>query len=410
MEEGIVIFVIVVILFIVYYKGITSYLVSKGPSTEELWEQLLEQARLETPEPNVDIENVYEDGLEAKLTEDYLTLDNYIGQESSIKYLKGHLKIAKEKDKPLLHTVLWGSGGLGKSTLMKAVAHHMGGRFIELVPANLRDTKELFNRFFRKICQCGFVSPFSSNKCLGCRQPISEYFTPEIQLQDGDIIFLEECHGLKESIEEAMYSLLQDGYMQLRFNGIDQRVPFPKITIAGATTRLGSLNKPFRDRFKLSIKLEPYKVDEIKKITKMYGEHNGLTFDDKALELIANISNGVPRIAKKFVDDAATIANHITEKELKQILTLLRIDNSGLDADHHKVMSYILTRMKAVKNGGAGSNAIASAIAIPKAVYEEVYEPALLYQELIFQGSKGRQLTEKALKKFFPNDIKDIKK
>jgi len=407
-------FWVVVILFLAYtsYKGAISYIVSKGPSHEELLQEIIDTYGNQQTErnSNIEIENIHEDGLEAKLTETYLTLENYIGQEKSIKYILGHLKMAKEKNKPLLHIVLWGGGGLGKSTLMKAIAQHMGGRFIELVPANLKTTKELFNRFFKKKCDCGFSNPFSTNKCLGCKQAVSEYFTPEVQLQDGDIIFLEECHGLKEDIEEAMYSLMQDGYMQLRYNGIDQRVTFPKITIAGATTRLGSLNKPFRDRFKLNIKLEPYKVAEIKKITKMYGEHHGLTFDDKALELIAHISHGVPRIAKKYVDDAATIANHITEVELRQILVLLRVDDNGLDTDHHKVLEYILTRMKAVKNGGAGAAAIASAVAIPKAVYEEIYEPALLYQELIFQGSKGRQLTEKALKKYYPNDTKDIKR
>jgi len=404
--EGYILTVLVVIVLIMLCKLGVKYALSQKPNTESVIADLIEKY---TPKA-VEIETPNEDGLEAKLTESYLSLDNYIGQERSIQYLKGHLRVAKERGKPLLHTVLWGSGGLGKSTLMKAVAQHMGGRFIELVPANLKTTKELFNRFFKKVCRCGFSSPFSSNKCLGCKGPISENFTPEVQLKDGDIIFLEECHGLKEDIEEAMYSLMQDGYMQLRFNGIDQRVSFPKITIAGATTRLGDLNKPFRDRFKLNIKLEPYEVNEIKQITQMYGEHHDLTFNDKALELIAHISHGVPRIAKKYVDDVATISSHITEVELKQILTLLRVDGSGLDSDHHKVLSYILTRMKAVKNGGAGSAAIASAVAIPKAVYEEVYEPALLYQELIFQGSKGRQLTEKALKKYFPNDIKDIKK
>jgi len=405
--EGLAFIIVVLAAAILIYKLLITIALKTGVTVENIFEDIQYDDDLIEDTP---VEYEEEDILEAKLTESYLTLDNYIGQENSIEYILGHLRVAKNNDRPLLHTVLWGSGGLGKSTLMKAVAQHMGGRFIELVPANLKTTKELFNRFFKKRCDCGFSNPFSANKCLGCKQSIVEYFTPDIQLQDKDIIFLEECHGLKEDIEEAMYSLMQDGYMQLRFNGIDQRVNFPKITIAGATTRLGSLNKPFRDRFKLNIKLEPYKIDEIKKITEMYGNHNNLTFDDKALELIAHISHGVPRVAKKYVDDAATIGNHITEKELRQILHLLRVDDNGLDTDHHKVLNYILIRMKAVKNGGAGAAAIASAVAIPKAVYEEVYEPALLYQELIFQGSKGRQLTDKAINKYFPNDKKDIKK
>ena len=203
--------------------------------------------------------------LEAKLTEDYLNLDNYIGQTLGIEYIKGHIKKANSKEEPLPHILLWGSGGLGKFTLVKALANHMGGRFIELLPANLKTTIDLFSRFFKKSCStCGFESPFNTNKCLSCGTSIAVYFQPIVQVEHRDIIFLEECHGLNIDIEEALYSLMQDGYLQVRFNGVDQRVDFPKITIAGATTRLGDLSKPFRDRFKLSIKLEAYSIDEIK--------------------------------------------------------------------------------------------------------------------------------------------------
>jgi len=377
----------------------------------EAWKNAQQEVteELERKDSGEEVRSV-DETLTAKLTETYLTLDNYVGQALRIEYLKGHIKKAQTDGAPLPHIVLWGSGGLGKSTLVKAVAQYMGGRFIELVPANLKSTQELFNIFFKKVCpSCEFMNPYSTTRCLSCKENVSVYFTPKVQLMNGDIIFLEECHALKDDVEEAMYSLLQDGYMQLRFNGVDQRVEFPRITIAGATTKLGDLNKPFRDRFKLNIKLEPYSTEEISYITKIYGEHKGLSFSAQALEMLSKISHGVPRIAKKYVDDTSTLSSHITGVEIKQIMALLRVDVNGLDVDHHKIMSYILTRMKAVKNGGAGAAAIASAVAIPKTVYEEVYEPPLLYQELVFQGSKGRRLTEKALKMYYPKDIKDVK-
>lgn len=397
-------------LLILLIAIIVGYFILREVQKEERRKEL-EAELLAIAEKNKHIVPEYdEDILEAKLTEDYLGLDNYIGQKLGIQYLKGHINKSKRIGKPLPHIILWGTGGLGKSTLVKAVAQCMGGRFIELIPANLKNTKELFNRFFKKTCpHCSFNNPFSTNRCLACKKDVSIYFTPQMQLKKGDIIFLEECHSLKDDIEEAMYSLMQDSYMQLRFNGMDQRVDFPDITIAGATTRLGDLSKPFRDRFKINVKLEPYGTDDIKEIIRMYGEHKGLKFNPEALDVLSQISHGIPRTAKKYVDDVSTLSDDITKDNLKEIMGLLRIDNKGLDVDHHKIMDYILLRMKSVKNGGAGSAAISSAIAIPKAVYEEVYEPPLLYQGLIYQGSKGRRLTDKAIKLYYPTEKANIK-
>lgn len=348
--------------------------------------------------------------LKPKLTESYLTLENYIGQTNSIEYLQLAIKSAKKKNKPLKHTLLWGGGGLGKSTLMKAIAHEMGGRFFELVPANLRSAKELFGILFDKICpSCQHNNPFSATKCLYCKTDIKIFFTPECKLEEFDILFIEECHGLKEEIEEALYSLMQDGYLMLRFNGVDQRVDFPQITIGGATTQLGHLNKPFRDRFKLKLELEPYTENEMKIIVKMYAEHTELQINEVALVLVANISHGTPRIAKNRVDDAATISSVITTSSIKRIMKLLNLDENGLDRNHHKGMRHIIERMKIAKNGGAGSASIASSVGIPRAVWEDMYEPGLLYQDLIFMGSRGRRLTSKALDMYFAAEKSEVK-
>jgi Holliday junction DNA helicase RuvB len=351
---------------------------------------------LETEEP------VVNDILTPKLTEDYLTFENYIGQQQAIEYLSGHIRLAQEKQEPLPHILLWGNGGLGKSTLVKAIAHHLGGRYLELVPANMRNSKELFGVFLKKACpRCGRENPFSCSKCLYCKEAINVYFTPVCTLQENDIVFLEECHGLKEEIEEALYSVMQDGYLVVRYNGVDQAVNFPKITIAGATTKLGDLNKPFRDRFKISIQLTPYTTVEIKQISKIYATKKNLTITEEALEILSKISYGIPRMAKKYVDDASTLSSMIEAKHLNKILSLLNVDYNGLDTVHKIGMKHILERMKTRKNGGAGTTSIATACGVPKAVWEEVYEPPLVYHEFIFMGSNGRRLTEKALKEYF---------
>ncbi len=348
--------------------------------------------------------------LKPKLTEPYLTLDNYIGQEKSIIYLKGHIKKAQELNEPLPHIALYGPGGLGKSTLIKAVAHYMGGNFYELVPANLRSIKDLHGSFLNKQCSCGYLSPFSSKRCLRCKNDIFLYYTPIVMFKTGDFVFLEECHQLKEEIEEAIYSLMQDGYMVIRYNGVDQIVEFPPITIAGATTRFGDLKKPFRDRFKISIHMEYYTLEEMKKIIKKYAEHCNLEIaDDKTLEKISYISHGIPRIGKKYIKDLSTLSSVIDENSLGTICALLNIDDHGLSQWHRNALEYIFERMCSSKNGGAGAASIASSIGLKTEEYTDIYEPALIYKKLIFMASRGRRLTDKAINIYFPDRKEKIK-
>ncbi len=345
-----------------------------------------------------------------KLTESYLTLDNYIGQEKSIIYLKGHIRKAQELGEPLPHIALYGPGGLGKSTLIKAVAHYMGGNFYELVQANLRSVKDLHGCFLNKQCSCNYLSPFSSKKCLKCRNDISLYYTPIVTLKKGDFVFLEECHQLKEEIEESIYSLMQDSYMVIRYNGVDQIVEFPPITIAGATTRFGDLNKPFRDRFKISIHMEYYNLEEMKKIIQKYAEHCNIDIsDDKTLEKIAYISHGIPRIGKKYIKDLSTLSSVVDGESLGTICDLLNIDDYGLSQWHRNALDYIFERMCSSKNGGAGAATIASSTGLKTEEYTDIYEPALIYRKLIFMASRGRRLTDKAIDIYFSDRKEKIK-
>lgn len=341
--------------------------------------------------------------LTAKLTESYLTLENYIGQSKSIEYLKGHIEQAQKENRALSHIILWGPGGLGKSTLIKAVANKIGGRYIEIVPANLKSTKELFGVFFYKKCNyCGYLNPYSCNKCLSCKEDINIEFSPELLLQDKDIIFLEECHRLRSDVEEALYSLMQDGYMMVRYNGVDQRVDFPNVTIAGATTLLSNLNGPFKDRFKIIIHIIPYTPDEISRIIVKYADHKKYDITNLVTDKISRISHGVPRIAKKYIDDCATLSYSIDIDKLDKILYMLGIDEFGLDDVHRKILKFIYDRMNASKNGAAGASSIATSVGISTDDYLELYEPGLIYQELIFQSARGRRLTDKCVNYYFP--------
>ena len=370
------------------------------PAGLYIWVQSLKEPSVEEEPIEESEEEMELKPFDAKLTETYLTLDNYIGQDKNVDYIRGHIEIAKQKGTALPHILLWGPGGLGKSTLMKAVANEMGGRFIEVVPANLRTINDLFMVLFEKVCTvCSGVNHFSVRKCMYCKSQLVHTFYPRVKLEPKDILFLEECHGLKQDIEEALYSLMQDGYMILRFLGQDNRVEFPPITVSGATTQLGDLKKPFRDRFKITVKLNPYTKEEIMEIIRQYCKHKKYKITQNAVERIAELSFGVPRIAKKFIEDARTKSKKITIKSVEAIRNLLDIDENGLDEIHRKILEYIHIRK------AAGETSIANAVQIPRKVYKEVYEPALVYKDLITFSSRGRILTPKAKELYFADKL-----
>lgn len=365
------------------------------------------------PEPlkpsEPELMRVAEIDLSPKLTESYLTLSNFVGQANKISYLKLHISQVLELEKPLPHLICWGPGGLGKSTLAKAVAAEMGTRFIETIPANLKSVKDLLDTFLMKTCpSCGYISPFSSNRCLNCREPINVYFTPYMSLHERDIIYFEECHRLRVEIEEAMYSLMQDGYMIIRFNGVDQRVEFPPLTVIGATTLLSNLNKPFRDRFKLSVEFEPYTKEEITQIVQRYLQSREAEADLETAALIASLSHGIPRIAKRYCDDSLTLGNTLTVANVKQVMRLLEIDRNGLGKTHKRIMDFIQMRMNSAKNGGAGAKAIATTVGLKEDDYLELFEPGLLYQGYIYQGARGRRLTEKAISTYYEKETQNV--
>jgi len=336
--------------------------------------------------------------LSPKLTESYLNLKNYTGQTKLVKYIRGHINKAKKTGKPLPHMVLSGSGGLGKSTLVKAIANEMGGQFVEATPALLKSSKDMFDLLFVKKCpMCGHPNPYTINRCQKCRASLVLYYNPQPKLLTNDILFLEECHGLRVDIEEALYSLMQDGYIIMRYNGLDQQVIYPDITIAGATTRLGDLRKPFRDRFKINLQLEPYTHEEMVVIINQYCNNKEIDCDPSGADYIASLSYGVPRIAKSFIEDATTVSSKVSKNAVHKICNLKDIDENGLHNVHREILMYIHVR------GQAGASAIATSVGITVSIYLEVYEPALLYKRLIWQGSRGRMLTLKAVNMYFPN-------
>lgn len=350
------------------------------------------------PEQSPTLAPVEEPKPKPKLTENYLTLDKIIGQDLSITYIQKHAKYCKESKKAFPHLVLWGYGGLGKSTIAKALANDIGSNFTEIVPANLRTIKDFYSIFIRKRCMlCNTVQPFSNSKCFVCTQELVISFAPVVTCQPHDIIFLEECHGLKDEIEEALYSLMQDGYLMLRYQNSDHQVHFPNITFIGATTQIGNLNKPFRDRFDLQVRLVPYTTDEMTEILCQYATSLGLTFDREAIKSIAEVSFGVPRIGKMLVKDTRVINKHITKDSVDSVLKWKGYNSEGLNNTHIVILKFIKLKMDSRKNGGAGAASISASAGVTAEIYSEIYEPPLIYKDFIFLSGNGRRLTDKGV-------------
>jgi Holliday junction resolvasome RuvABC ATP-dependent DNA helicase subunit len=143
----------------------------------------------------------------------------------------------------------------------------------------------------------------------------------------------------------------------------------------------------------------------MKIIITQYVMHKNYSITDDALELVAKISHGIPRIAKKYIIDAMTILSGddtmITLVQINKILTLLNVNEDGLNELHIAGMGVIYKRMLASKNGGAGVNSVASAVGVPVEIWEEVYEPSLVYLGYLEYGSRGRRISETAIRKYF---------
>lgn len=322
--------------------------------------------RILNPAPEDNKEDTNDNTLRPK------TFNEYIGQEGLKKNLKLAIDAAKKRGEPIDHVLLYGPPGLGKTTMASVIANEMGAQIrITSGPA---------------IERSGDLASLLTN------------------LQDGDILFIDEIHRLNRSVEEVLYSAMEDFKLDIMLgkgpSARSLRLDLPKFTIIGATTRTGSLAAPLRDRFGLVHRLEFYKTPEISKIIIRSSGILGVEIKPEAAELISHRSRLTPRIANRLlkrVRDYADVNGDgiIDVSHSKNALEMLEVDELGLDQGDRLLITAIIDNY----NGGpVGVDTLAALLGDERSTVEDFYEPYLLQIGMLERTPRGRKATHKAYK------------
>jgi Holliday junction DNA helicase RuvB len=301
-----------------------------------------------------------------------LYLKDFLGQEKLKENLDIFIQSAKNRHDTLDHALFYGPPGLGKTTLAQIIAHEMGFGF--------KGTSGPI------ISKSGDLAAILTN------------------LQPGDILFIDEIHRLNKMVEEVLYSAMEDFKLDLIIGeGPAARaikIDLPKFTLVGATTRIGLISNPLRDRFGILMRIDFYSTEELQKILLRDSKILNINISaDGALE-IAKRSRGTPRIAirlLKRVRDfaAAKLAEIIDRKIADSALKRLEIDEIGLDSSDHRYLNFIA---KNYRGGPVGIDTIASAISEERDTVEDTIEPYLIQRGFVEKTPRGRILTAIALK------------
>lgn len=297
---------------------------------------------------------------------------NYIGQERLKNALILAISAAKKREEPIDHVLLYGPPGLGKTTMASVIAHEMG--------SNIRITSG------PAIERAGDLASLLTN------------------LQDGDILFIDEIHRLHRSVEEVLYSAMEDFKLDIMLgkgpSARSLRLDLPKFTIIGATTRTGALAAPLRDRFGIQHRLEFYTENEIAEIIKRASSILNVKIDTPAALELAKRSRLTPRIANRLlkrVRDFADINGDgiIDTKIAHGTMQLLEIDEVGLDPADRRILETIIEH----HNGGpVGVETLAAITGDERTTIEDFFEPYLMQIGMLERTPRGRKVTHKAYK------------
>jgi Holliday junction DNA helicase RuvB len=298
------------------------------------------------------------------------SFDEFIGQRKTLQNLQVAIKAARKRKEALDHVLFSGLPGLGKTTLARIIAFEMKAQLHTTLGPILKRPGDLVGTLTK--------------------------------MEEGDVLFIDECHRMLPEVEEFLYSAMEDFSVSISMeSGMQGRtisLALKRFTLVGATTREGLLSEPFRARFGILEKLEWYPEEDLVRILKRSAKILGTEIDEESAALLAARARGTPRVANRYlrrVRDLAQVKanNRISRPVTLEALRMLGVDEAGLEEMDRKILRTLVSQ-----NAPVGLKTLAVSVGEEEGTIEEVYEPYLIQHNFLVRTSRGRRATEKALK------------